>query len=248
MLPRRLRVGGQRVATVDVMVSSDDLFLDDSVLGGDPVDADGQPLRALHDREYRVRAFRLDDERVLFRGAVRDQKPPHLYFVEDERPLTIHHMQLDMVVKYPELEIVDADVRFVAFPQNSCPAIVEHYRELIGLSVARGFTHRVRELFGGPRACTHTTALLQAMAPVVVQTIWSLRAATAAENGGPGLPVGTDRRALWKGNINTCHVWAEDGEAVAAMEAGEPLETPRFAAERLVELGLPPDAFHQRMS
>jgi len=235
------------LATVGDMPDSDDLFLDDSVLDDDPVGPDGEPLRALHDREYRVRAHRIDDERVLFRGAVRDQKPPHLYFIEDDQPLTIHHMQLDMVVKYPELVIVDADVRFRAFPQDACPSIVTHYRELIGMSVARGFTHKVRELFGGPRACTHTTALVQAMAPVVIQTIWSLRAASATANGGTQPSDARDRSDLWKGNINTCHVWAEGSPTVAAMHDGVPVEPPRFAVERMTELGLPPDEFNRRM-
>ena len=54
---------------------------------------------------------------------------------------------------------------------------------LVGLSIARGFTHRVRELFGGPRGCTHTTALLQAMAPIAMQCFWSMR--SAACNGVP---------------------------------------------------------------
>ena len=35
-------------------------------------------LEVLHDREYRVRAFRKDPN-LLIRGAVRDQKPPRLY-------------------------------------------------------------------------------------------------------------------------------------------------------------------------
>ena len=58
-----------------------------------------------------------------------------------------------------------ADVVFEAHPHTTCPAIIEHYQGLVGLSIARGFTHQVRELFGGPRGCTHTTALLLAMAP-----------------------------------------------------------------------------------
>ncbi len=68
-------------------MSVPDLFADDSILSDDPVDADGNPLEVLHDREYRVRAFRLASDRVLIRGAVRDQKPPGLYLSEDTKPL-----------------------------------------------------------------------------------------------------------------------------------------------------------------
>lgn len=229
------------------MLPSDDLFLDDPVLDDDPVGPEGHPLRPLHDREYRVRAYQLDDDLVLFRGAVRDQKPPHLYFPTDERPLTVHHMQIDLTVKYPELEIVDAEVRFRTHPHGECPSIVTHYRNLIGMSIARGFTHRVRELFGGPRACTHTTALLQAMAPVAVQTIWSLRAVKMQD---PSDTAAAEERPAdgWKMNVNTCHVWAEDGPAVRSILAGELPEPPEFARERMVDLGLDPDDFHRRMS
>ena len=202
------------------MPDSDDLFLDDSVLDDDPVGPDGESLRPLHDREYRVRAYRLDDERVLFRGAVRDQKPPHLYFIEDDRPLTIHHMQLDMVVKYPELVIVDADVRFRAFPQDACPSIVTHYKELIGMSVARGFTHKVRDLFGGPRGCSHTTALLQAMAPIAMQSSKSIECVEAERRGEPNPIIVRPPSESWKYLTNTCHVWAEDGPRKGEVERG----------------------------
>ena len=147
-------------------MSSTELFADDDILDDDPVDAQGRPLEVLHDREYRVRAFRSAPDRVLIRGGVRDQKPPGLYLDVDPDPLTIHHMQVDIEVAYPSMKIVAAQVHMETHPNIECTRIEPHYEKLVGLSIARGFTHQVRELFGGPRACTHTTALLQAMAPV----------------------------------------------------------------------------------
>ena len=97
-------------------------------------------LDVLHDREYRVRAFRLSAERLLIRGAVRDQKPPNLYIVDDDQPLTIHHMQIDLEVAFPSLEIVAVSVRFETHPHGGCPSIVDNYGGLVGLSIARGFT------------------------------------------------------------------------------------------------------------
>jgi hypothetical protein len=210
--------------------------------GHDGVDDIGA-LDVLHDREYRVRAFRLAGDRLLIRGAVRDQKPPNLYITDDDQPLTIHHMQIDLEVGFPSLEIVAATVRFETHPHGGCPSIIEHYGGLVGLSIARGFTHKVRELFGGPRGCTHTTALLQAMAPVAVQCFWSMEAATP-----PTEPETDDasvmrerRRARWSTNLNTCHVWAEDGDLVATIEAGGEFGTPIFIQKRAEELGLEPD-------
>ncbi len=197
----------------------------------------------LHDREYRVRAFRLSADRLLIRGAVRDQKPPNLYIADDDQPLTIHHMQIDLEVAFPSLEIVAAAVRFETHPHGGCPSIIDHYGGLVGLSIARGFTHKVRELFGGPRGCTHTTALLQAMAPVAVQCFWSMDAARTrarrrdARAGRASIGVGE----RWSTNLNTCHVWAEDGELVTHLEAGGEFGMPIFIAKRAAELGLEPD-------
>jgi len=67
------------------------IFASDSILPPDPDD-----LEVLHDREYRVRAYRVGDDQLLIRGAVRDQKPPGLYLAEDPDPLTIHHMQVEI--------------------------------------------------------------------------------------------------------------------------------------------------------
>lgn len=214
-----------------------DLFADDPILEADP---EGLPV--LHDREYRVRAYRMAPDRILLRGAVRDQKPPGLYLPDDPEPLTVHHMQLSLEVAFPSLVIEAASVDFETHPERSCPSIVEHYGGLVGLSIARGFTHRVRELFGGPRGCTHVTALLQAMAPVAVQTMWSMRSYEALQQGGAMFPRPTDQPddGMWRGNVNTCHVWAEDGEVVAAREAGEPWEVPVFLRDRLEQLGIDP--------
>ena len=111
----------------------------------------------------------------------------------------------------------------------------------MGLSIARGFTHKVRELFGGPRGCTHTTALLQAMAPVAVQSIWSFHMAQARERRRQSRSTHAEasKRALMA-NLNTCHVWAEDGEHVAGLCDGGPMDVPLWITKRFDELGRDP--------
>ncbi|BAN03024.1 DUF2889 domain-containing protein [Ilumatobacter coccineus] len=242
----------------DHVTDSHDLFDHDSILPDDLVDESGQPLEVLHDREYRVRAFRKADDLVLIRGAVRDQKPPGLYFPTDPDPITVHHMQVDIEVRYPTMEIVSAGVAFGTHPNDVCPSIIGHYDKLVGLSIARGFTHKVRELFGGPRGCTHTTMLLQSMAPIAIQCMWSMRAAIrnreqaatagdATDSARPASVTPEQREAMWRTNLNSCHVWAEDSETVANLTAGGPLEVPVFARERLVQLGMKPDDWSKQM-
>ncbi|MEM9035902.1 MAG: DUF2889 domain-containing protein [Actinomycetota bacterium] len=202
-------------------------------------------LPLLHNRNYDVDSYMEAPNRIRLRGTVRDEKPAGLYIPEDPDPLTIHHMIVDLVVEVPSMEIVDAEVVFETHPHAECTRITDHYRGLIGISIARGFTHKVRELFGGPRGCTHTTALLQAMAPVAIQSMWSLQAAVARAEGAEPVPsprrlTDEERTARYARNINTCHVWDSDGELVERLESGEEMEPPVWIVERFESLGLDP--------
>jgi hypothetical protein len=195
----------------------------------------------IHERAYIVRAYRKGTDTLILRGSVRDQKPPGAYIADDPEPLTVHHMIVDLEVAVPSLEITGANAVLEVHPHPTCPRIEAHYGNLVGLSIARGFTHKVRELFGGPRGCTHTTALLQAMAPVAVQSLWSFRMAEARANGQIS-PFGSQeaRQGAVAANLNTCHVWADDGEHVEALRNGEPMDVPLWISKRFNELGRDP--------
>jgi hypothetical protein len=207
-----------------------------------PSDVDADEL--IHERAYVVRSYRKGDDQMVLRGAVRDQKPPGLYIADDPEPLTVHHMILDLTVSVQSLVITEATAQLATHPHGSCPNIEPKYKELVGLSIARGFTHKVRELFGGPRGCTHTTALLQAMAPVAIQSMWSFRMAQAHAEGNTSPFADPERREIAIGlNLNTCHVWAEDGEQVASLRRGQPMEVPVWIVDRFTKLGRDPNAW-----
>lgn len=201
-------------------------------------------LELLHERRYDVRAYRLSDETMVLQGAVVDDQPAGLYADADPDPLRIHHMQVTMEIAYPAMEIMSVAVEFEAHPHDTCPAIVASYDAVVGLSITRGFVGRVRELFGGPRGCSHTTALLQAMAPVAIQSMWAM-SVSAERRGLPtgGMPFGArDSARSWRRNYDSCHVWSVEGELVAGIEAGRPVEAPLPVRQRRQTLGLdPPD-------
>ena len=200
-------------------------------------------LELIHTRNYETRVYYVSDTEMLVRGAISDVKPPGLYVDNDDAPLEIHQMHVEWRVRVPDLEITDAQVVFETHPHETCPMITTHYQKLVGLKVARGFTHKVRELFGGPRGCTHTTALLQAMAPAAVQSTWSMSVKAMRD---AGLPAGAradddeSRARRFAGNINTCHVWDEAGEHVADLHAGGMPPPPLPVTERMVQLGRNP--------
>ena len=220
----------------------DHRFDEGPILPPDPDD-----VEVLHEREYRVRAYLLpandDGDRMLIRGAVRDQKPD-LYILEDPEPITIHHMQVELVVAFPSMLIVEENVLFETHPHEQCVSIIDAYRGLVGLSVARGFTHKVREMFGGPRGCTHTTALLMAMAPVAIQCIWSMTASDSRRTG-ERMRRGADRtpeerERTWAASLNTCHVWDADGEFVRQLRDGADVGLPIPMRRRFEQLGVQP--------
>jgi hypothetical protein len=93
---------------------------------------------------------------------------------------------------------------------------------------------------------------------VAIQSIWSMRSWDAGREDVTGVgavePVDRaeltpeQRRQGWQMNLNTCHVWAQDGEQVRRLESGDGgMEAPLFAAQRMVELGIKPEDWHRRM-
>ena len=49
-----------------------------------------------------------------------------------------------------------------------------------------------------------------------------------------------------RSNGSTCHVWAEDGEAVTALRSGGDIEVPLWISRRLDELGRDPAEWQMR--
>jgi Protein of unknown function (DUF2889) len=220
---------------------------DDADLDGDFDGIDAQPL---HQRHYRVEAYRNEDGTVLLRGAVRDRKPGNLFFPGDDSPVTVHHMVVDIVMNPDTFVINSARVVMETHPHEVCRVVEPHYDKLVGLSIARGFSAKVRELFGGPRGCTHTTALLLAMAPVAVQSMFSMQPDDGVQPVDAPRRMTEERRARALAyNLNTCHVWAEEGEMATALMEGEPHEFfPLWAKRRLAELGLGEEVWRNRFT
>ena len=197
----------------------------------------------IHPRRYEVRAFRKSDDCLMLRGVVVDEKPVGLYIESDPDPLWMHHMILDLEIHFPSLVIQKANVQFNEHPHSACTGIVDHYKKLEGMSITRGFTGKVKELFAGPRGCTHTTALLQAMAPVAVQSMWSMRVASARARGVTLDSMGEGPQTA--SPVNTCHMWEESGELATAVREGREIEIPLSISKRLRSLGLTDDVWRE---
>ena len=195
----------------------------------------------IHNRTYQTEAFAEEDGRLRVVGQLTDVKPIGLGPADGE-PLVVHDMTLELLVEVPSFEIVDVTAVMHTHPYDLCTSILPDYRAMIGLSVARGFLNEVRRLYGGPRGCSHLTALVQAMAPVAIQASWALVTLDEPLETLAAGPSGdeAERARRVRMNTNTCHVWREGGDHLEAVLTGDGDARPGWMRERFVKLGFKP--------
>ncbi len=165
----------------------------------------------VHVRSIEYRAYE-EPGALTVVGRLRDTRP---WATGGQAVARVHDMELRVTVD-DTLTITASDAEMHTFPHTECPGIVAAFRGLAGLEVGRGFTHRVQELFGGPRGCTHLEHLARSLGPVVIQAVTSRRARAVADGVVPDLITGNG--SPWA--RNTCHIWAEDGVADRKLAAG----------------------------
>ena len=76
-----------------------------------------------------------------------------------------------------------------------------------GLTIAPGFTSKVKKIAGGTKGCVHLTTLLLSMAPAVLQGYWIFES-----RGNQGNEESTFE--IEKYLIDTCWAWRKDGPLV----------------------------------
>ena len=193
---------------------------------------------SIHHRSYETEAFDEGNGTMRLVGRLVDTKPQGLGMADGE-PLVIHDMIVEMIVAGDTFEILDITTTMQVRPYGQCTQVLDSYQQLVGVSIARGYSRKVKELFGGPMGCSHVGAFLIALAPVAVQESWGL----ARLHDDPAVWSGAERdeadaERRTRLNTNTCHVWSADGEQIARLNRGEEAERPEWEAVRLTKLGL----------
>lgn len=162
----------------------------------------------LHRRTIQVDSYDEGDTlRVV--GRLRDERPWH-----DTRSV-LHDMELRLRVEVAGLRIVGAEAQMHAFPHEECPFVAPKFAELVGLSIARGFTRALRESFAGVSGCQHLHELARVTGPAVFQAATSRRARLRLEHG-----VGVAPDELARTMTGTCHIWSPGGPGPTKLELG----------------------------
>lgn len=160
-----------------------------------------------HTRVVTCRGYERDDGLWDIEGRIVDTKP---YRFENrdrggwiEADEALHDMSIRLTINL-ELEVVDAVAVIDASPYNYCKSAVEVARNLIGLSIAPGWTKKSRQAMGDHRGCTHLTELLGPVSTTAIQTIVSEK--IRRSGGKPS--------TITRTFLNSCHSYADDSPVV----------------------------------
>ncbi|OGL05235.1 MAG: hypothetical protein A3I03_10305 [Candidatus Rokubacteria bacterium RIFCSPLOWO2_02_FULL_68_19] len=168
----------------------------------------------VHVRTIRVEAIETGPGELEVTGTLLDERPRgEVRWEGDDGARVVHDMMVTLRVRYPDFVITHASGTMAAHPYTLCPEALLPLDQLVGLSVARGFVRAVQERLGRERGCSHLTALILAMAPVVKQ------GAGAAFRGERDAPQNADD--LWF--IDTCQAWRKDGPLHSLLKRGDSL-------------------------
>jgi hypothetical protein len=179
--------------------------------------------QVVHVRTIRAEVARVAANEIEVTGRLVDDRPGGGPSWIDERPdSTVHDMAITLRVRHPDLTITAASASMTTHPYTLCADAVPPLQQLVGLSVAHGFTRAVNERFGRRSGCSHLTALIHALGPVVRQ------GAGAAFHEEDRIPEPDE--AMWW--VNTCQAWRDDGELVARVRAGDVAGLKSYAARK----------------
>jgi hypothetical protein len=173
--------------------------------------SDAQKSRPVHVRTIHVEVAAVGEHELEVTGTLVDERPPgNGKWFGATPPPVIHDMRLGLRVRHPDLVITAVRGEMASHPYTICPDALPSLQQLVGLSVARGFTREVNERFGRQRGCAHLTALIHAMAPAVRQ--------------GAGVAFGeqdTPAAEVPPWFVNSCQAWRENGPLHRLVGAGD---------------------------
>ena len=166
----------------------------------------------MHRRTIGIEVFTRGEHFAVL-GTLHDQRP---WAEGTLGPRDLHFMELGIVVRRADMTIVDAAADMQTYPHAECTDIEPSFRDLIGLSVSRGYSGAVQARFGRERGCSHLEFLARAIGPVVVQGLTSA-GAWEVEKGSGEHPM---REGGFGFLANTCHLWTEDGAGPRKIAVG----------------------------
>jgi Protein of unknown function (DUF2889) len=178
----------------------------------------------VHRRTISVESYP-EGETLQVVGRLRDERPGQ------ESHQLVHDMELILRVSLQDMRITGAEAQMHAFPHDECPFVAPKFAELTGLSIARGFTRALRELFAGVSGCQHLHELARVTGPAVFQANAALRSSQME-----AARVAPNAEATMRAMAGMCHVWSADGVGSQKLEFGWRPGGPEYPVPSLARL------------
>jgi len=115
----------------------------------------GSKGRKIHTRNIEICTYESGSENIIVEGRLKEDRliPFYHNFGEKHPPQTIHHMVIQMLVKCSSLTIKEINVEMPETPHEECIQTANSIQKIKGLSIAPGFTSKVKKALGGIKGC-----------------------------------------------------------------------------------------------
>jgi hypothetical protein len=165
------------------------------------------PRKHIHTRTVQCYGYEREDGMWDIEGHLVDTKSytfPNRHRGQVKAGEPVHEMWLRLTVD-DDLVVHDVEAVTDYGPYATCPDITPHFARLKGLRIGAGLHREIHKRVGGILGCTHLVELLRPLATAAYQTLVPLKVERGQMNTDPA-----KRPAI----IDTCHVYASDGEVV----------------------------------
>ncbi|MFA7464211.1 MAG: (d)CMP kinase [Syntrophales bacterium] len=163
--------------------------------------------KLIHRRSVIVESFETGSGLVI-EGRLQDERFfPSYYYTRESfvDPGVIHGMRVRLQVSMPDMTIRTAEAEIGEVPLPECREIRESVGLLAGTPIRKGFSGKVRGMFGGKKGCLHIMNLILVMGSAAMQGFWAYYSRVRKDDRvrKPAF----DESLL----VDSCWLWRSDG-------------------------------------
>lgn len=164
-------------------------------------------------RDIKIESCAIDNNHYQVRGQLTDTRTD---YQDPCKQIIVHCLVASITVRVSDNIITQAEFGLpkMAF-ENMCEKLPNGAELLEGVDITKGFSFKLRELYGGKRSCFHLSSLLQAMVPALMQCrSWNFDFKMMDEKL-PAHQVPAAMDAMFYNVKNSCHAWEEHNGGIS---------------------------------
>ena len=163
-------------------------------------------------RDIRIDSCAVDGEHYQIRGQLTDTRRD---YENPDKLIVVHCIVVRVTISAKTNLVTKAEFGLpkMAF-EGTCEHLPNGPELMVGLDITRGFSLKLRQLYGGRRSCFHLSSLLQAMVPALTQTrSWNIDF-KAMDEKLPAEKVPLAMDVMRQSVKNSCHAWDENNGGI----------------------------------